>query len=31
VCEMGFTEDQARDALSKHDWDENAALNALLG
>lgn len=31
VCEMGFDRDQARKALEKHDWDESAAVNALLG
>jgi len=31
VCEMGFDRDQARTALEKHQWDESAAVNALLG
>ncbi|GKY95167.1 hypothetical protein MPSEU_000480200 [Mayamaea pseudoterrestris] len=31
VCEMGFDRDSARQALEKHDWDESAAVNALLG
>ncbi|KAL7560649.1 hypothetical protein ACA910_001333 [Epithemia clementina (nom. ined.)] len=31
VCEMGFDRESARRALEKHDWDESAAVNALLG
>ena len=31
VCEMGFDRDSARRALEKHDWDESAAVNDLLG
>ena len=31
VCEMGFDRESARKALEKHDWDESAAVNALLG
>lgn len=31
VCEMGFDQESARAALEKHDWDEAAAVNALLG
>lgn len=31
VCEMGFDRAAARKALEKHDWDESAAVNALLG
>jgi len=31
VCEMGFDRAQAEEALNKHDWDESAAVNALLG
>ena len=31
VCEMGFDSDSARKALEKHDWDEQAAVNGLLG
>jgi ubiquitin-conjugating enzyme (huntingtin interacting protein 2) len=31
VCEMGFDRESARQALEKHDWDESAAVNALLG
>ncbi|KAG7373836.1 ubiquitin-conjugating enzyme [Nitzschia inconspicua] len=31
VCEMGFDRDSARKALEKHDWDESAAVNELLG
>lgn len=31
VCEMGFDRKQAEDALVKHQWDESAAVNALLG
>ena len=30
VQQMGFDEAAARDALEKHGWDENAAVNALL-
>lgn len=28
---MGFTEDQVKDALEKHGFDETSALNSLLG
>lgn len=31
ITEMGFSEAQARESLAKHDWKEDAALNALLG
>jgi ubiquitin-conjugating enzyme (huntingtin interacting protein 2) len=31
VCAMGFDKDSARKALEKHGWDENAAVNSLLG
>jgi ubiquitin-conjugating enzyme (huntingtin interacting protein 2) len=31
VCEMGFDTKSARKALEKHNWDESAAVNALLG
>jgi len=31
VCAMGFERDTARKALEKHGWDENAAVNSLLG
>ena len=31
VCGMGFDEAAVRAALEKHAWDENAAVNALLG
>jgi ubiquitin-conjugating enzyme (huntingtin interacting protein 2) len=31
VCEMGFPKEQAQAALEKHNWDESAAVNALLG
>jgi len=31
VCEMGFDRDSARKALEKHSWNEEAAVNALLG
>jgi len=31
VCEMGFDEASAKRALEKHGWDENAAINELLG
>lgn len=30
VCDMGFPEAQARRALASNDWDEMAAINALL-
>lgn len=30
VCDMGFPEAQARQALAANDWDEMAAINALL-
>jgi len=31
VCEMGFDRASATAALEKHNWDESAAVNALLG
>lgn len=31
ICEIGFSRDQALDALQRHDWNETVALNALLG
>src|SRR3569623_1395085 len=31
VCEMGFPREQAEKALEDHQWDESAAVNALLG
>ena len=31
VCEMGFDKESARNALEKHKWDEQAAVNDLLG
>ncbi|KAL7515937.1 hypothetical protein ACHAWX_001003 [Stephanocyclus meneghinianus] len=31
VCEMGFDKESARKALTKHKWDEEAAVNELLG
>jgi len=31
VCEMGFDKESARKALEKHKWDEQAAVNDLLG
>ncbi|KAL7477869.1 hypothetical protein ACHAW6_003659 [Cyclotella cf. meneghiniana] len=31
VCEMGFDKESARKALIKHKWDEEAAVNELLG
>ena len=31
VCEMGFDREAARKALESHKWDEEAAVNALLG
>lgn len=31
LMEMGFTEDQCKDALERYDFDENLALNFLLG
>ena len=30
VCDMGFPEAQARRALASNEWDETAAINALL-
>lgn len=30
VCEMGFSEDDARKALEANGWDEMASINALL-
>jgi NACalpha-BTF3-like transcription factor len=29
--EMGFAEDDARKALEKNNWDEQAAINSLFG
>ena len=31
VCEMGFDRASAKKALDKHNWDESAAVNELLG
>lgn len=31
VCEMGFSQEDAKKALEKHGWDESAAVNNLLG
>jgi len=31
ITEMGFTAEQAKEALEKHNWDETLALNSLLG
>lgn len=31
VCEMGFDRVSAKKALEKHNWDESAAVNELLG
>ena len=31
LMEMGFTEDQCKEALERYDYDENLALNYLLG
>jgi ubiquitin-conjugating enzyme (huntingtin interacting protein 2) len=31
VCEMGFDRTSAKRALQKHNWDESAAVNELLG
>lgn len=31
VCEMGFDKESAEKALVKHNWDESAAVNELLG
>lgn len=31
ICEMGFSEGDARGALEKYKWDESAAVNSLLG
>lgn len=31
VCEMGFDTRSAKKALEKHNWDESAAVNELLG
>jgi ubiquitin-conjugating enzyme (huntingtin interacting protein 2) len=31
VCEMGFDKESARRALEQHEWDEQAAVNDLLG
>ena len=30
LADMGFPEDQCRNALERHNWDENAAVNFLL-
>ena len=31
ICDMGFDRASARKALEKHNWDESAAVNSLLG
>jgi ubiquitin-conjugating enzyme (huntingtin interacting protein 2) len=31
VCEMGFDRGSSLKALEKHNWDESAAVNDLLG
>ena len=31
LTDMGFTEEQAREALVKTNWDENQAINVLIG
>lgn len=31
ICDMGFDKESARKALEKHNWDESAAVNSLLG
>lgn len=31
IMEMGFEEEVARDALARYDFDENMAINFLLG
>jgi ubiquitin-conjugating enzyme (huntingtin interacting protein 2) len=31
ICEMGFSAADARNALEKNAWDEQAAVNSLLG
>lgn len=31
LMEMGFSEDQCKEALNRYDYDENLALNYLLG
>ena len=31
LMEMGFAEDQCKEALERYDFDENLALNYLLG
>lgn len=31
ICEMGFSSSDARKALETHGWDEEAAVNSLLG
>jgi ubiquitin-conjugating enzyme (huntingtin interacting protein 2) len=31
ICEMGFSAADARNALEKNSWDEQAAVNSLLG
>merc|ERR1712071_149808 len=31
ICDMGFNKESAHAALEKHNWDESAAVNSLLG
>lgn len=31
ICDMGFDKESAQKALEKHNWDESAAVNSLLG
>ena len=31
LMDMGFTETQAKEALEKYGWDEDSAVNSLLG
>lgn len=31
ICDMGFDKESAKKALEKHNWDESAAVNSLLG
>jgi len=31
VCDMGFDRNSGKKALEKHNWDETAAVNELLG
>jgi len=31
ICEMGFSPSDAKKALETHGWDEQAAVNSLLG